>query len=85
VGLFARRKRKPEEPAAAPAPAPVDEAPDALPAASDDGEARRTANEWAKELNFNEVAAERAAMRAGKWHARFTEAEFLDLVRTADV
>lgn len=80
ISLFPRKKKAeseaPQEPAAAAAPAPK---------ADDDGIERMTANEWAKKLNFNEVAAERAAMRAGKWYARFTEEEFLELIRKSDV
>jgi hypothetical protein len=78
ISLFPRKKKQ-EEPAASTAAAP------AAPPTKVEGPERLTANDWAKKLNFNEVAAERAAMRAGKWHDLFTEQEFLDLIRTASV
>ena len=78
ISLFPRKK-KPEEPAASPT-----DASSGAPA-EPDGPERLTANDWAKKLNFNEVAAERAAMRAGKWHDLFTEQEFLEMVKSARV
>jgi hypothetical protein len=78
ISLFPRKKEQ-AQPAAPPAAART-EAP-----ARPDGAERLTANDWAKKLNFNEVAAERAAMRAGKWHDLFTEQEFLELIRAASV
>ena len=77
LGLFGRKKAAPAVPAPAAAPPPPPKPPE--------GPERLTANEWAKKLNFNEVAAERAAMRAGKWHAQFTEQEFLDLISKSNV
>ena len=78
ISLFPRKKQQ-QEPAASPGAAPAD------PPAKPDGPERLTANDWAKKLNFNEVAAERAAMRAGKWHDLVTEQEFIELVRNASV
>lgn len=76
VSLFRRRGGQAaagaKEPAA-PLPAPTD------------GKERLTANDWARRLQLNEVAAERAAMRAGKWHDLFTQEEFLELIKRADV
>jgi len=57
----------------------------AVPTATEAGPERLTANEWAKKHNFNEVAAERAAMRAGKWHDVFTESEFFELIKGRDI
>jgi len=50
----------------------------------DEGPERLTANEWARRHSLNEVQAERAAMRAGRWHDLFTEEEFLELLRRGD-
>lgn len=78
ISLFPRKKKQ-EQAAARPAAASADLS------EKSEGPERLTANEWAKKLNFNEVAAERAAMRAGKWHNTFTEEEFLELIRTQPV
>ena len=78
ISLFPRKKKE-AEPAAPSAAGPAGAPPNA------EGPERLTANDWAKKLNFNEVAAERAAMRAGKWHDLFTEEEFLELIRAAHV
>lgn len=75
---FKRPAGQTPPPAAAPPPVPP-------PAKPDDGVERLTANDWAKKHGLNEVQAERAAMRAGRWHDLFTEAEFLELLRRADV
>lgn len=77
VGLFAKRKQT-EAPSPPTAPA-------VSPSPKDAGPERLTANEWAKKHNFNEVAAERAAMRAGKWHDLFTEEEFFEIIKGRDV
>jgi hypothetical protein len=78
ISLFGRRsKPSGERPAPAQAAAPAPPSPD--------GKERLTANEWAKRLAVNEVAAERAAMRAGRWHDAFTEEEFIEMIRKADV
>jgi len=75
VSLF-RRKPQPSESTPAPANAPPPPA---------DGKERLTANAWANKLQVNEVAAERAAMRAGRWHNLFTEEEFMALLAKHDV
>lgn len=76
ISLFSRRKAKgTDPPAAPPAEAPPPQG----------GPERLTANDWAKKHSLNEVAAERAAMRAGKWHELFTEEEFLELMRRSNV
>ena len=77
ISLFSRKreaKKGPEAPAPA-APSPP----------KSDGPERLTANDWAKKHGMNEVMAERAAMRAGKWHDLFTEEEFLELLKRVDV
>jgi hypothetical protein len=79
ISLFSRKKQAPDPPKAAnvaPADAPK------LPVA---GPEKLTANDWAKRHGLNEVMAERAAMRAGKWHDFFTEEEFLELLKRVDV
>lgn len=78
ISLFRRKGGGPTAGEKAPA------APAAV-AASEDGKERLTANDWARRLQLNEVAAERAAMRAGKWHDLFTEEEFLELIKRAEV
>ena len=78
ISILPRRKKQAE-------PAPVPGAAPSTVPAEEGGPERLTANDWAKKLNFNEVAAERAAMRAGKWHDLFSEEEFLDLIRKAHV
>lgn len=75
VSLF-RRKPQPSEPTPARANAPPP---------PPDGKERLTANAWANKLQVNEVAAERAAMRAGRWHDLFTEEEFMQLLAKHDV
>lgn len=73
--------------AVAPAATPAAPAPTPPPARNPpqaEGPERLTANEWAKRHRLNEVQAERAAMRAGRWHDLFTEEEFLDLLRRGD-
>lgn len=78
ISLFRRKAGPPAaDTAAGAAPAPVQ--------APQDGRERLTANDWARRHQLNEVAAERAAMRAGKWHDLFTEEEFLDLIKRAEV
>ena len=77
ISLFSR-KREAKKASDAPAPAPTE-------AAKADGPERLTANDWAKKHGMNEVMAERAAMRAGKWHDLFTEEEFLELLKRVDV
>ena len=79
ISLFPKKKTKPADPESSAPAAPLAANPPA------GGPEKLTANEWAKKLNLNEVAAERAAMRAGKWHATFTEEEFLDLIRASRV
>ena len=76
--------KKRAEPTGAPGPVIVKPAQTA-PAPPADGKERMTANDWAKKHGLNEVQAERAAMRAGRWHDLFTEEEFLDLLRNARV
>jgi hypothetical protein len=78
ISLF-RKKPKPS----APDKPPV--APAALaPQAPADGVERMTANDWARKFQVNEVQAERAAMRAGRWYDLFTEQEFLELIKKQD-
>ena len=77
ISLF---RKKPKSTVETPPAAPTKPT---TPAASD-GVERKTANEWAQQLQVNEVQAERAAMRAGRWHDQFTEQEFLDLIRKQD-
>jgi len=79
ISLLPRRKKAEPDPKGAQAVAPAPAVHHA------DLKERLTANDWAKRHSLNEVAAERAAMRAGKWHDLFTEEEFLDLLRRADV
>lgn len=73
-----QRKAPEAPPAAAPPP------PDPEPARPSDGVERLTANDWAKRHGLNEVQAERAAMRVGRWHDLFSEEEFLELLRRQD-
>jgi hypothetical protein len=79
ISLFSRKKqRSPQAKEAAPA------SPSAAPPPQE-GPERLTANDWAKKHGLNEVMAERAAMRAGKWHDLFSEEEFLELLKRVDV
>lgn len=75
---FTRKAAETPTPAAAAPPAPP-------PAEPNDGAERLTANDWAKKHGLNEVQAERAAMRAGRWHDLFSEEEFLELLRNPKV
>jgi hypothetical protein len=87
MGISLFGKRRPAEGTAA-SEAKTPSAPPAAahsPSGGGDGKERLTANEWARRHQLNEVAAERAAMRAGKWHDLFTEEEFTDLIKRADV
>lgn len=77
ISLFRKKQKSAEEkPGSAPSH------PAAAPAA--DGVERKTVNEWAKQFLVNEVQAERAAMRAGRWYDLFTEQEFLELIKKQD-
>ena len=78
ISLFRRKSRlqPPQATAAPPAAPPVKTSADSFE--------RKTANDWAKKFQVNEVQAERAAMRAGRWHDLFTEEEFLELIKKQD-
>ena len=80
MGFSLFRRKEPQA-----AEAPAAETKPAVPAPAPDGVERLTANDWAKKHSLNEVAAERAAMRAGRWHDLFTEEEFLDLIKRSNV
>jgi len=78
ISLFRKKSQLPP-----PTPTPASAAPPVKPSA--DSVERKTANDWAKKFQVNEVQAERAAMRAGRWHDLFTEQEFMQLITRKDL
>ena len=78
ISLFRKKPKPPTQEGAAPVASAT-----AAPVQAD-GVERMTANEWARKFQVNEVQAERAAMRAGRWYDLFTEQEFLELIRKQD-